>query len=136
MLLMTRRNYPLALKRSTWVNRGKFFSDMGILIRTVNIDHSATTNVLHFLHNGTAKMMFSHKKVLSYLPVMLLIHLSRPIDKYNLIVFMMKKLFQVVQNQNKNKSVTYPKKALYHDINTQFENLPFTESSKCCKKQI
>lgn len=186
MLLMTRRNYPLSLKRSTWVNRGKFFSDMGILIRTVNIDHSATTNVLHFLHNGTAKMMFSHRKVLSYLPVMLLlkslmsysdekifkdliagfegdlyyksclqnmlvelhkenihthydcknylgqifrqrfdklppwctneevadfifqdsilIHLTRPIDKYNLIVFMMKKLFQIVQGRNKNES--------------------------------
>lgn len=186
MLLMTRRNYPLALKRSTWVHRGKFFSDLGILIRTTSIDHTSTNNVLHFLNNGTAKMMFSHRKVLSYLPVMLLlkglvsytdekifndlmagfetdlyyksciqnmllelhkesihthydcknylgqifrtrydklppwssneevadyimkhsimIHLDRPIDKYNLIVFMMKKLFQVVQGRNRNES--------------------------------
>lgn len=186
MLLMTRRNYPLALKRSTWPNRGKFFSELGILIRSTTVDHESTNNVLHFLNNGTAKMMFSHKKTLSYLPVMLLlkclmcysdekifkdliagyeddlyyksclqnmlvelhkegmhshydcksflgqifrsrydklppwstneqvadyimkhsvlIHLGRPIDKYNLIVFMVKKLFQVVQGRNKNES--------------------------------
>lgn len=186
MLLMTRRNYPLALKRSTWVNRGKFFSEHGIMIRCTNFDHTSTNNVLHFLNNGTAKMMFSHRKILSYLPVMLLlkslmcysdekifndliagfendlyyksclqnmlielhkenihthydcknylgqifrsryeklppwstneqvadymvemsilIHLIRPIDKYNLIVFMMQKLFQVVQGHHKSES--------------------------------
>ena len=186
MLLMTRRNYPLALKRSTWSHRGKFFSEYGILIRSANIDHTSTNNVLHFLNNGTAKLMFSNKKILSYLPVMLLlkslmcysdekifkdlvagfetdlyyksclqnmfielhkenvhthvdckhylgqifrtryeklppwstneqvtdyilknsilIHLDRHVDKYNLIVFMMKKLFQVVQGRNKYES--------------------------------
>lgn len=186
MLLMTRRNYPLALKRGTWTNRGKFFSEFGILIRCASPDHTSTNNVLHFLNNGTAKMMFSHKKFLSYLPVMLLmkslmcytdekiygdliagfeddlyyksclqsmlvelhkenihthydcknylgqifrqryerlppwstneqvadhilansilVHLERPVDKYNLIVFMMKKLFQIVQGRSKNES--------------------------------
>jgi DNA-directed RNA polymerase I subunit RPA2 len=70
---MTRRNYPLCLKRGTWTNRGKFFSDFGIMIRCVSLDHTATNNVLHFLNNGTVKMMFSHRKTLSYLPVMLLL---------------------------------------------------------------
>lgn len=73
MLLMTRRNYPLALKRSTWKDRGKMFSDIGIMMRCVSVDHTATNNVLHFLKNGTAKYMFSSKKRLSYLPVVLLI---------------------------------------------------------------
>lgn len=73
MLLMTRRNYPLALKRSTWKDRGKLFSDIGIMIRCVAIDQTGTNNVLHFLKNGTAKFMFSNKKRLSYLPVMLLL---------------------------------------------------------------
>jgi DNA-directed RNA polymerase I subunit RPA2 len=186
MLLMTRRNYPLCLKRGTWMNRGKFFSDLGIMIRCVSLDHTATNNVLHFLTNGTAKFMFSHKKTLSYLPVMLLlkclmgytdekifkdlisglegdlyyksclqnmlvelhkegihthidcknflgqifrsrydklppwcsneqvcdyilknsilIHLDRLVDKYNLVIFMMKKLFQIVQGRNKHES--------------------------------
>ncbi|CRK88797.1 CLUMA_CG002625, isoform A [Clunio marinus] len=186
MFLMTRRNYPLSLKRSTWVNRGKFFSEYGILIRTTSLDHTSTNNVLHFLNNGTAKMMFSHKKILSYLPVMLLlkslmsytdekifndlmrgyendlyfkscvqnmltelhkenihthydcknylgqifrsrfeklspwstneevgeylikktilIHLDNPFDKYNLIVFMVQKLFQIVQGKYRHES--------------------------------
>jgi DNA-directed RNA polymerase I subunit RPA2 len=34
----------------------------------------------------------------------ILIHLDRPIDKYNLVVFMMKKLFQIVQGRNKSES--------------------------------
>lgn len=73
MLLMTRRNYPIALKRSTWSNRGKFFTEYGILVRTVSLDHSSTNNVLHFLNNGTAKFMFSNRKLLSYLPVILIL---------------------------------------------------------------
>jgi DNA-directed RNA polymerase I subunit RPA2 len=73
MLLMTRRNFPLALKRSTWPQRGKFFTDTGILIRCVSLDHTSTNNVLHFLNNGTAKFMFSNKKMLSYIPLMLVL---------------------------------------------------------------
>lgn len=183
MLLMTRRNYPLSIKRSTWKDRGRFFSEYGIFIRCVQSDQTSTNNVLHFLNNGTAKIMFSHQKALSYVPVMLilkslvnytdekiykelvngfesdqyyksclqtmlmelheqglhthkncrnylgqvfrprypnlpdwysneevcdylqdnniLIHLNSNVDKFNLIVFMLKKLFQVVQGKSK-----------------------------------
>ncbi|CRK89943.1 CLUMA_CG003672, isoform A [Clunio marinus] len=73
IFLKTRRNYPLSLKRITWVNRGKFFSENEILIKTTSLDHTSTNNVPHFLNNGTAKIMFSHKKILSYLPVIILL---------------------------------------------------------------
>lgn len=72
MLLMTRRNYPIAIKRSTWKDRGYKFSDTGILIRSVSTDQTSTNNVLHFILNGTAKFMFSYNKLLSYLPVVFL----------------------------------------------------------------
>lgn len=186
MLLMARRNYPIVLKRSTWKDRGKFFSDYGVMVRAVAADHTSTNNVLHFLNNGTAKLMFIHRKLLSYLPIMLLlkslqnfsdekifndlmagyetdlyfksciqnmlielhkerlhthydcknylgqifrqryeklpkwttnaevadhilktnilVHLDRTIDKYNLLVFMMKKLFQVAEGKSKHES--------------------------------
>lgn len=40
-------------------------------------------NVLHFINNGTAKMMFSHQKSLSYLPVVLLLKsLANFTDEY------------------------------------------------------
>lgn len=47
MLLMTRKNYPIAVRRSTWKNRGVNFSDIGILLRTVRTDQTATVSLLN-----------------------------------------------------------------------------------------
>lgn len=41
MLLMTRRNYPIAIRRSTWKGRGLQFSDLGIYLRSVRDDNSS-----------------------------------------------------------------------------------------------
>lgn len=42
MLIMTRRNYPIAIKRPTWKTRGEQFSDLGIFLRSVQEDNTAT----------------------------------------------------------------------------------------------
>lgn len=42
MLLMTRRNYPIAIKRSGWKGHGIQFSDLGIHLRTVRDDNTTT----------------------------------------------------------------------------------------------
>uniref|UniRef100_A0A182MM49 DNA-directed RNA polymerase subunit beta n=1 Tax=Anopheles culicifacies TaxID=139723 RepID=A0A182MM49_9DIPT len=73
MLVMTRRNYPIALNRNTWRDRGKEFSTKGILIRCVRNDQHSTNNVLHFLTNGTAKLMINIRKSLSFVPVMMIL---------------------------------------------------------------
>lgn len=73
MLLMTRRNYPIAIKRPSWRSRGALFSDVGVLIRCVKQDQTAINNVLHFLTDGTVKVMFARKKVLYYVPLILMI---------------------------------------------------------------
>lgn len=73
MLIMTRRNHPISLQRSTWKNRGKLYTDLGVMIRCVTQDHTSTNNVLHYLSNGTIKYMISHLKRLSYIPVCLLL---------------------------------------------------------------
>ncbi|BES88059.1 Hypothetical protein polymerase [Nesidiocoris tenuis] len=73
MLLMTRRNFPIAIKRATWKNRGRGFSDMGILIRCVSNDQSATNNVLHFVTDGSVRMMFSYQKYMYYAPLIMII---------------------------------------------------------------
>ncbi|CAH0721281.1 unnamed protein product, partial [Brenthis ino] len=72
MLLVTRRNYPVAIKRSGWKMRGNLFSDYGIMVRCVKSDQTSTNNVLHFLQNGTCKLMFSHRKVMYYAPLILI----------------------------------------------------------------
>ncbi|CAH0563356.1 unnamed protein product [Brassicogethes aeneus] len=73
MLLMTRRNYPIAIKRSGWKMRGALFSDAGVSIRCVKDDQTATNNVLHFVTDGSAKLMFSYRKVLYYAPLCLIL---------------------------------------------------------------
>lgn len=44
MLLMTRRNYPIAIKRSGWKQRGALFSEYGISIRCIKNDQTATVS--------------------------------------------------------------------------------------------
>lgn len=73
MLLMSRRNYPIAIRRNTWKDRGKLFTDLGILIRTVRNDETSFSNVLHYLSNGTAKLAISQMKSIFYVPVCLLL---------------------------------------------------------------
>lgn len=46
MLIMTRRNYPIAIKRPSWKTRGEQFSDLGISLRSVQEDNTATVCIL------------------------------------------------------------------------------------------
>ncbi|KAH8361017.1 hypothetical protein KR093_011761 [Drosophila rubida] len=73
MLIMTRRNHPICVKRSSWKDRGHNFSELGVMVQTVRDDEMSLTNVLHYLNNGTARFMFSHAKRLSYVPVCLIL---------------------------------------------------------------
>ncbi|XP_015599318.1 DNA-directed RNA polymerase I subunit RPA2 [Cephus cinctus] len=83
MLLMTRRNYPIAIKRSSWKQRGSQFSDLGLLLRSVRDDNTSSNNTLHYVLDGSAKLMFSHRKVLYYIPLILMLKcLINVSDKY------------------------------------------------------
>lgn len=73
MLIMTRRNYPIAMVRPSWKNRGKMFSEFGVSLRSVKPDQTGTNMVLHYLTNGTVQVMFSYMKELFFMPVMMLL---------------------------------------------------------------
>ena len=49
MLIMTRRNYPLAMERKAWKSRGPLYTEKGIMIRSVKPEQSSLTNTLHYL---------------------------------------------------------------------------------------
>ena len=49
MLIMTRRNYPLAMERGRWKSRGPLYTEKGIMFRSVKTDQSSLTNTLHYL---------------------------------------------------------------------------------------
>lgn len=44
MLIMTRRNYPIAVCRSSWKKRGELFSDKGVMVRCVQKDETETVS--------------------------------------------------------------------------------------------
>eukprot|EP00092_Neocalanus_flemingeri_P024162 GFUD01026209.1.p1 GENE.GFUD01026209.1~~GFUD01026209.1.p1 ORF type:complete len:1157 (+),score=299.03 GFUD01026209.1:56-3526(+) len=83
MLQTTRRNYPVAMKRGSWKNRGKNFSDMGVLLECGKKDLTTTKNVLHFVTTGNAKYMFALNKELFFVPVILILKCLKDVpDSY------------------------------------------------------
>ncbi|PSN31851.1 DNA-directed RNA polymerase I subunit RPA2 [Blattella germanica] len=73
MLHMTRRNYPITISRPSWKMRGDSFSELGVLIRCVKEDQTSMNNVLHFVKNGSVKMMFNYQRSLYFVPIMLIL---------------------------------------------------------------
>ena len=83
MLQTTRRNYPVAMCRGSWKNRGKNFSDKGVLLECGKRDLTTTKNVLHFVTTGNAKYMFSLNKELFFVPVVMLLKCLKDVpDSY------------------------------------------------------
>lgn len=73
MLSATRKNYPIAVQRDIWKGRGKLFTDKGVYLRSVKEDFTSTNNVLHYLSNGTMKLMFSFRKAIYVFPIVLIL---------------------------------------------------------------
>lgn len=73
MLQTTRRNYPIAMSRPSWKNRGKNFSDLGVLLECGKRDLTTTKNVLHFVTSGTSKFMFNIGKELFFVSVVMIL---------------------------------------------------------------
>ncbi|GLH02551.1 DNA-directed RNA polymerase I subunit RPA2 [Gryllus bimaculatus] len=72
MLMVTRRNYPLSLKRPSWQSRGKLFSEFGVLIRCAQDDETCRNNVLHYVTDGSARFMLMLKRSQYFLPLVLI----------------------------------------------------------------
>ncbi|KAL0210350.1 hypothetical protein RCL1_004786 [Eukaryota sp. TZLM3-RCL] len=62
LLILTRRNFPLCMIRSSWLNRGPRYTHFGVSYRGVLPDESSITNVLHYLEDGTITVRFAINK--------------------------------------------------------------------------
>jgi DNA-directed RNA polymerase I subunit RPA2 len=62
MLINTRRNYPLAIVRSSFTKRGGTYTKYGIQLRSVRPDETSQTNFLHYLSDGNIIFRFSWRK--------------------------------------------------------------------------
>ncbi|KAF2088564.1 beta and beta-prime subunits of DNA dependent RNA-polymerase [Saccharata proteae CBS 121410] len=73
MLIVGRRNYPMAIIRPSFVNRGNTYTRYGIQIRSVRPDQTSQTNVLHYLNDGNVTFRFSWRKNEYLIPVMMIL---------------------------------------------------------------
>ena len=73
MLQIPKRNYPMAITRGAYTNRGPLYSNRGVVIRSVRPDFSAITLTLHYLTDGSATVRFAVKRQEFFLPVVLVL---------------------------------------------------------------
>ena len=73
LLLVNRRNFPLAIVRPSFVNRGPSYTPYGIIMRSVRPDETSQTNVLHFLNDGNVTFRFSWRKNEYLIPIMMIL---------------------------------------------------------------
>ncbi|XP_066535596.1 DNA-directed RNA polymerase I subunit RPA2 [Hoplias malabaricus] len=69
MLIMPRRNFPIALARPKFRSRGQGYTQYGISMHCVRDEHTAINMNLHYLDNGTVMLNFIYRKELFFLPL-------------------------------------------------------------------
>lgn len=72
LLMMNKRNFPLAINRPSFTNRGQAYTPYGIIMRSVRPDETSQTNVLHYLEDGNVTFRFSWRKNEYLVPVMMI----------------------------------------------------------------
>jgi DNA-directed RNA polymerase I subunit RPA2 len=75
LLQIPRRNFPTAIQRSNYKNRGSTFTDLGVAMRCAmhTGDQSSVTNTLHYLTTGSASLRFVARKQEFLIPVVLIL---------------------------------------------------------------
>ncbi|MCJ1406081.1 DNA-directed RNA polymerase I subunit RPA2 [Ptychographa xylographoides] len=73
MLIVSKRNYPMAIIRNSYTGRGAGYTKFGMQIRSVRPDQTSQTNVLHYLSDGNITFRFSWKKNEYLVPVMMIL---------------------------------------------------------------
>ncbi|KAI9840719.1 MAG: DNA-directed RNA polymerase I subunit RPA2 [Sclerophora amabilis] len=73
MLIVARRNYPMAIIRNSFTKRGHSYSKYGLSIRSVRPDQTAQSNVLHYLNDGNVTFRFSWRKTEFLVPAMMIL---------------------------------------------------------------
>ncbi|KAF2862252.1 beta and beta-prime subunits of DNA dependent RNA-polymerase [Piedraia hortae CBS 480.64] len=77
MLIVNRRNFPMAIERNSFEKRGKTYTKYGVQIRSVRPDQTSQTNVLHYLSDGNVTFRFSWRKNEYLVPVLMIIKALR-----------------------------------------------------------
>eukprot|EP00929_Paragymnodinium_shiwhaense_P060445 TRINITY_DN30186_c0_g4_i1.p1 TRINITY_DN30186_c0_g4~~TRINITY_DN30186_c0_g4_i1.p1 ORF type:complete len:1347 (+),score=305.88 TRINITY_DN30186_c0_g4_i1:70-4110(+) len=125
MLLMPRANYVMALKRGSYKNRGKLYTDNATLMRAMRPDGTTQTNTLHFCRDGSCFLRFSHSKEEWLIPFVLAAKAMFDVSDGMLLdmlagaatggdgsIFLRERAFLMLQQQNAKQPVAGQKHAL------------------------
>jgi DNA-directed RNA polymerase I subunit RPA2 len=72
LLIAPLRNYPTAIIRNSFTNRGHTYTRFGVQIRSVRSDQTAQTVTLHYLNDGNVTLRFSFRKNEYMVPLILI----------------------------------------------------------------
>ena len=73
MLTAQRRNYPLALSKKSYENRGKDYSEFAISLKSVSADQSIHQMFLHYLNTGNMNVCVFHLKQNFFIPLIIIL---------------------------------------------------------------
>ncbi|KAG8904767.1 hypothetical protein FRB99_001244 [Tulasnella sp. 403] len=71
--IVQRRNYPLAISRTSFTKRGPTYTRLGVSIRCVRSDETSQTNTLHYCSDGSVMFRFHYMRREYLIPVMLIL---------------------------------------------------------------
>ncbi len=74
LLIVPKRNHPVAIVRGSLANRGSTYTQYGVQIRCARRDQTTFTNVLHYLSDGNVMLRFSWRKSEYLIPVMMILN--------------------------------------------------------------
>ncbi|VDN03092.1 unnamed protein product [Thelazia callipaeda] len=70
LLVANRRNYPIAIVRRSFREKGALFTQFGVMMRCVRENHSAAMMTLHYLESGSVVIALQYRREIFYLPLM------------------------------------------------------------------
>ncbi|KAK2570429.1 DNA-directed RNA polymerase I subunit RPA2 [Acropora cervicornis] len=73
MLILPRRNFPLAVARPSWKSRGPLYTEYGIQIRCVRKDQTAVNMTLHYLSDGNIMTSINYRKEIFFVPLIFIL---------------------------------------------------------------
>uniref|UniRef100_A0A1I7ZCR6 DNA-directed RNA polymerase subunit beta n=1 Tax=Steinernema glaseri TaxID=37863 RepID=A0A1I7ZCR6_9BILA len=80
LLIANRRNYPIAIIRRSFKDKGALFSQYGVMMRCVKENHSASMITLHYLESATISIAVQFRREIFYIPLMYVIKALVPLN--------------------------------------------------------
>ncbi|KHN78016.1 DNA-directed RNA polymerase I subunit RPA2 [Toxocara canis] len=80
LLVANRRNFPIAIVRRSFKEKGKLFTQYGVMMRCIRENHSAAMITLHYLETGAITVALQFRRELFYVPLMYVLKALVPMN--------------------------------------------------------